>query len=82
MANDGDTTTQTRTRVRLFSPCGPCLTAGELVRTTPKFHVYREWHGGDRYDGERRIARAASHTTPCPRCRDHAATVYPHGLMD
>jgi hypothetical protein len=63
--------------VREFSPCGPCLTRGELIRTTGKFYVYR-----DRHDAERRISCSKAHVEPRRRCRDHAETSYPHGYMD
>ena len=70
--------------VRQFSPCGPCLTIGKLVRETAKFYVYREWRGGDSYaDKERRIGKSTLvHTEPCRCCRDHADTSYPNGYMD
>jgi len=68
--------------VRTFSPCGPCLTEGELIRTTDKFYVYREWQGGDRYEGEKRISRAKAHIEPCHSCTDHAQTHYRNGHMD
>ena len=66
-----------RQRVRVWSPCGPCLTKGELIRTTAKFHVYR-----DRHDAERRIACDKAHIEPCRSCDDHPETHYPNGYMD
>lgn len=62
--------------VREFSPAGPCLTAGPLVRETAKFFVYRDDAGK-----ERRIGKRGSlvHTEPCRCCRDHAASMYPNG---
>lgn len=74
--------TDTRQIVRVFSPCGPCLTQGELIRTTEKFYIYRQWRGGNRFEGERRISRAKAHVEPCSCCRDHARTQYPNGYMD
>ena len=74
--------------VRKFSPCGPCLTIGKLVRETAKFYVYRKWLGcsddGYVYETEeRRIGKSSLvHTEPCRCCRDHADTSYPHGYMD
>jgi hypothetical protein len=72
------------TTVREFSPAGPCLTIGRLVRQTAKFYVYNEWRGGDRFDvTEKRIGKThRTHIEPCSSCRDHARTQYPHGLMD
>lgn len=63
--------------VRVFSPCGPCIPRGELIRTTDKFFVYRDRHGD-----ERRIACSRAHVEPCRSCRDHAETSYPNGYMD
>ncbi len=63
--------------VRAFSPCGPCLIKGELIRATGKFSVYR-----DRHDDERRISCTKAHVEPCRSCRDHAETCYPNGYMD
>ena len=69
--------------VRRFSPCGPCLTEGLLVRETAKFYVFREWRGGDRYEEkESRIAKDRTHIKSCHSCRDHAQTSYPNGYMD
>lgn len=74
--------------VRKFSPCGPCLTIGKLVRETAKFYVYRKWLGcsddGYVYETEeRRIGKSSLvHTEPCRCCRDHADTSYPNGYMD
>ena len=74
--------------VRKFSPCGPCLTIGKLVRETAKFYVYRKWLGcsddGYVYETEeRRIGKSSLvHTKPCRCCRDHADTSYPNGYMD
>lgn len=79
--------------VREFSPAGPCLTLGLFVKRTPKFIMFREWLGGDRYaDKVSRVggwkveirpkARAYIHTEPCPSCRDHPETSYPNGYTD
>lgn len=68
--------------VRVFSPCGPCLTEGELIRTTDKFYIYREWKGGDRFEGEKRISRTKAHIEPCHCCTDHPQTHYRNGHMD
>lgn len=66
------------TTVRKFSPAGPCLTQGELVRETTKFLVIR-----DRYTGKvRRMAKDRVHTEPCHSCTDHPQTSYPYGYMD
>lgn len=67
------------TTVRTFSPVGPCISRGELVRETAKFYVYRS-----KYDGtEKRVAKGwNAHVEPCHSCRDHAKTQYPHGYMD
>lgn len=75
--------TPVRIVVRRFSACGPCLTEGEWVRSTPRFHVFREWRGGGDFTGrERRLACEAVHLEPCPSCRDHGQTQYPNGYMD
>ena len=69
--------------VRRFSPCGPCLTEGKLVRATAKFYVFRERTGSDRFEGrERRLAKDSAHIEPCCSCTDHPSTVYPNGYMD
>ena len=68
--------------VRRFSAIGPCLTEGKLLRETDKFFVYAEWQGGDRYEGEKRIAKGKVHLEPCRCCRDHKTTMYPNGYMD
>jgi hypothetical protein len=73
---------EARKIVRTFSAYGPCLTEGELVKTTDKFYVFLKWHGGDRFEGERRISCAKAHIEPCSSCRDHVRTQYPHGYMD
>ena len=76
------------TIVRSFSPCGPCITLGRLTKITPRFYCYDEWKGGDRFEGEKRVARdlpghySRAHVEPCPSCPDHAKTQYPHGYMD
>ena len=76
------------TIVRSFSPCGPCITLGQLTKITPRFYCYDEWKGGDRFEGEKRVARdlpghySRAHVEPCPSCPDHAKTQYPHGYMD
>ena len=68
--------------VRRFSAYGPCLTEGRFVNETAQFVVYDEWHGGDRYEGRKRIKKERVHTEPCHSCRDHANTQYPNGYMD
>lgn len=77
------------TIVREFSPAGPCLTRGLLVRETAKFYVYYPWKGGRQFAAtEKKIAKAtagrwsAAHVESCPSCRDHAHTQYPDGYMD
>jgi hypothetical protein len=70
--------------LREFSPCGPCLDLGEVVRITPKGVAYRDRSGrlqrrGGRAwkpDGTGRL-----HTTPCHSCMDHPHTQYPNGYM-
>jgi hypothetical protein len=74
--------TEPRRIVRTFSAFGPCLTEGQLIKTTDKFYVFLDWKGGDRFEGERRISRTKAHIEPCSSCRDHARTQYPHGYMD
>jgi hypothetical protein len=65
--------------VRTFSPCGPCITRGQLVRQTAKFYVY-----ASKYDGtQKRIAKGwNAHVDSCVSCRDHPQTQYPNGYMD
>ena len=77
------------TIVREFSPCGPCLTLGKLVKTTPQFYCYAEWHGGEVFGPRvRKVKRpdvngyTPAHIEPCRSCRDHKATQYPYGYMD
>lgn len=72
------------TAVRNFSPCGPCIVQGELIRETAKFYCFTDKHTGN----ERRLAKrtperySGAHIVPCPSCRDHAHTQYPNGYMD
>ncbi len=69
--------------VRQFSPCGPCLTLGKLVRSTERFRVFTEWQGRADFTGrERRIACESVHLAPCPSCTDHPGTQYPNGYID
>jgi hypothetical protein len=70
--------------VREFSPAGPCIVLGDLVRETPRFYTY-----SDRSNGKlRKIAKrtterySAAHVDPCPSCRDRTKTHYPDGYMD
>lgn len=63
--------------VREFSPAGPCLARGELIRETPRFYVFR-----DRWGVEGRGAKHKMHIEPCRACRDHPQTQYPNGYMD
>lgn len=66
--------------VRQFSPCGPCLTQGRLVRETAKFYVVEV----DGADANVRMAKSGGgyHAEPCRSCLDHAQTSYPYGYMD
>ena len=71
--------------VRNFSPAGPCIVQGALIRETAKFYIF-----ADRFEPgrERRLTkRTAEHYTrahveSCPSCMDHARTQYPNGYMD
>jgi len=65
--------------VRIFSPIGPCVSRGRLVRETSQFYVFH-----DRYEEcEKRIAkRGRAHIEPCARCEDHPHTDYPDGYQD
>jgi hypothetical protein len=74
-------TPEARKIVRTFSAYGPCLTEGELIKTTEKFYVFLTGKV-EIGSGERRISRAKAHIEPCSSCRDHARTQYPHGYMD
>ncbi len=66
--------------VREFSPVGPCLILGELVRETACYYVFRDRSEND----VRRIAKKPGlvHLEPCVSCRDHPSTQYPDGYMD
>jgi hypothetical protein len=70
-------------RVRIFSAAGPCLMngdgAGPVVRETAAFYITQL--EGER---ERRVSKSRSgvHVEACRCCRDHQATMYPHGYMD
>lgn len=67
--------------LRLFSACGPCLThadgAGLIIGETAKF-----WITHDRDEAPRRVSKTKGHVDPCPSCRDHERSQYPHGYMD
>lgn len=63
--------------VRKFSPVGPCIPQGELIRETAKFYCV-----ADRFDNgkPRKIGKGwSAHIEPCVSCRDHARTQYPNG---
>jgi len=66
---------------------GPCLTAGLVVRETPKFYVLEVRNGYDREKGEwnvtnTRVRKSRVHVEPCRSCTDHPQTSYPYGYQD
>ncbi len=71
--------------VREFSAYGPCLTVGECAGETAKFYKFKCLYAGGIV---RKVAKpllgkwSSYHVEPCPSCRDHVATQYPHGYMD
>jgi len=73
------------TAVRNFSPAGPCIVQGELIRETESFYVFN-----DRFvpGKTRRLAKrlpgkwSGAHIEACPSCRDHAQTQCPNGYCD
>lgn len=78
-----------RKLVREFNRAGPCIPLGLWVRDTKRFHIYRQWLGGDKYgESERRVAirtpdhYSRAHVEPCPSCEDHPQTQYPDGYLD
>lgn len=64
--------------LREFSPAGPCITLGEVVKETAKTWQVRDRHGAHVRYGK----NDHRHTEPCVSCRDHARTQYPDGYMD
>ena len=64
-ANDNKPTAPVASKpvmVRKFSPCDPCLTLGELVRSTARFHVFTDRRGGGYLTKrQRRIACESIH---------------------
>lgn len=68
--------------VREFSPVGPCIVQGTLLRETAKFYVFDDRFNPGR---ERRLSKrtddhySPAHIEPCPSCQDHARTQYPNG---
>ncbi len=80
--------------LRRFSPAGPCLTLGRLVRETAKFYVYLAGRNGTSGPAaemiEHRIIKdsrepyrySGAHVEPCLSCTDHPQTQYPNGYMD
>lgn len=74
------------TTIRKFSPVGPCINQGELVRETAQFYVVKDRFDRDgglvRYKKERPGHYSNYHKTACPSCRDHAQTQYPNGYED
>ncbi len=74
--------------VREFSPAGPCLMLGALVKRTAKTITFTDRSDGtvQRRGGwkvqERDGRRGYIHTEPCHSCRDHIKTQYPNGYMD
>jgi hypothetical protein len=71
-----------RQLVRTWSPCGPCITEGVLIRRTAKFYIFHKIRAAEPVGGERRISCSKAHVEPCTRCEDHENTVYPNGYMD
>lgn len=66
--------------VRKFSPAGPCIPQGELIRETAKFYVIDDRFNPGR---QRKIGKGwAHHIEACSSCRDHARTQYPNGYHD
>lgn len=49
---------------REFSPCGPCICRGKVVKSTAKFHVCRSPHTGE----DTRISQTRLHTEDCSHC--------------
>ena len=71
--------------VREFSPCGPCIEQGTLIKESAMFYCFADRFapGKTRRLMKRTPTRYSSaHVEPCPSCRDHERTQYPHGYMD
>jgi hypothetical protein len=64
--------------IRRFSPAGPCITLGSVLKETPKFYVYSDRHNGR----TKKVSKDRVHSEPCSSCRDHPNTCYPNGYMD
>jgi hypothetical protein len=64
--------------IRRFSPAGPCITLGNVIKETAKFYVYSDRHNGR----TKKIKKDSVHAEPCASCRDHPHTCYPNGYMD
>lgn len=86
VANDNSPTASIASEpvvVGMFSPYGPCLALGKLVRSTARFHVFTDWRGTRDFTGrERRMSSERVHLVPCPSCRDQRQTQFPSGYMD
>lgn len=69
--------------VRSFSPAGPCIPLGTLVRETEKFYVYVDGRGRERKASKRTESHySRAHVVACERCEDHPKTSFPRGYMD
>jgi hypothetical protein len=68
--------------VRQFSVAGPCIPLGPLVRETEQFYCYSEQDKVRKVRKRTETFYSPHHVEPCPSCRDHAKTQYPHGYMD
>lgn len=71
--------------LREFSPVGPCITLGKVLRITPKGVTYIDSHGRAKRRGGRAWKEDGSgllHIQPCRSCADHTNSQYPHGYMD
>lgn len=67
--------------VREFSAVGPCISLGELLKTTAASVFYRDRHGNTVRVGGQRVADGLVHTSACRSCRDHAETQYAEGYQ-
>lgn len=67
-------------KVRIFSPCGPCLTGYRRVRVNRK-SVTVATRNGSGFTCDR-VTPSWVHEEPCPSCTDSERTLYPLGHMD
>ncbi len=66
--------------VRVFSPCGPCLTQYRFIRENRMTVTVAFWNGD--HVAFERFYKCSVHKEPCVSCTDHSQSQYRDGYMD